>query len=610
MKALLVTLLAIFAVAEATLVVTYSIKLTGEVSATALVREALVNNNSTAANISGVLLPPYSAIVVETPAQNLYPPFLSVSVKIEYVNGTFTNGVLYGDNATLIKIRLVLQSTLHISLPVVISVATDNKVALLYKEPPAVVTQLSGFTVYYWTVVVTNSTEFILTIKVREFGSFGAVRLPTISISSTLRLRQSLDATNARLQELRRLADQAQNFTKAVSLYADVVYGQLQNLTELIRILNLTGLALEQGSRALNTSAYALEAFRRQLYALGDAALGVAATLNQSLLLVDYQYVALITAANLLETQAQALQAYADAATRGSESLSESRQRLLNIRSDLLVVRSNLDNTIRSLEEVKKMLESLATQAPNASQILYTAAASIDAVISQLKAARNSVDALIDVIDNTVAVVDSLNNALQDSNKRLSDLSSVLNSTAASTRRNATELRSTMPKVLLNASKNLTAVAENLYKTADEVSGFEAPLANATKTLVGVAKRLREYASQLDEYRRQQLGALPRLGFVQSAIQNYTDYINRQVKTLEYQRSALSNYYSAVNYSEVEMRYYIELPVVVRNITLRINLSPQQPAAKTPGVNPLILATPLVVPIGIALRKLRGKPKP
>ncbi|MEM1597097.1 MAG: hypothetical protein QXP31_04230 [Pyrobaculum sp.] len=609
MKALLITLLAILAAADATLVVTYTIKPTGDVSASAVVREVLVNNGPTAANISGVLLPPYSAVVVETPAPNLYPPFLSVSVKTEYVNGTFANGVLYGSNATLIRIRIELQPLLPISLPVVISTAADDKIALLYEEPPAMVTQLSGSTVYYWTVVATNRTEFDLAIKVREFGSFGAVRLPTISISSTLRLGQSLNATEARLRELRRLAGQAQNFTKAVSLYSDVVYGQLQNLTQLIRLLNLTGLALEQGARALNTSTYAIEAFRRQLYALGDAALGVAATLNQSLLLVDYQYVALITASNLLETQAQALRAYADAATRGSKSLSETRQRLLNIRGDLLVVRSNLDNTMRSLEEAKKTLESLATRAPNASQIFHTAIYAIDTAINQLKAVENSVNALIDAVDNAVAIINTVDSGLQDTSKRLADLSSVLNSTAVSTRGNATDLRAEMPKVLLNASRNLVAVSNNLYKTAGEVGRFEAPLANATKMLLDVAERLREYAGQLEEYRRQQLGALPRLGFVQSAVQNYTDYINDQAEVIEYQRDALSKYYSVVNHSEVEVQYYVELPVVVKNVTLSINLSPQQPAAKSPWVNPLILATSLVVPIGLVLRKIR-KPRP
>jgi hypothetical protein len=131
-----------------------------------------------------------------------------------------------------------------------------------------------------------------------------------------------------------------------------------------------------------------------------------------------------------------------------------------------------------------------------------------------------------------------------------------------------------MPQIIRNATKNLQEVAQNLYKTGDEVTSFTIPLHNASATLADVGRRLKQNAAELDRFRIEQTKALPRLGAVLSATQNYTYLINAQKREIEAQIEALRRYYAAVNASEMELQWFIELPVAVKNVTL--NLTPIQ----------------------------------
>jgi uncharacterized Ntn-hydrolase superfamily protein len=571
MRSLLLLLLAAELLLASTVVVTYVVKTDGKTVTSVKLRDVLINNSPQPLNVSGVVLPPYSAAVVEREASGVYPPFLAVDVNLHYINGTLTEGVLRADKDTVIELRLGIRVLLPISALVVVSVPVDDKIAVLYETPPTSITQISGTTVYYWTLFVTNYTDFRVKFRVKQFGSFGAVRMPSVTVSTALRLNDTLTALVKRAEGLDAAYAQLRNFTEAVSLFTDTVYGQLQNLTQLIQILNLTGTALRQGAAALNTSTYALEALRMQILALGDAANGVAEALNQSLLLVDYQYTALITAANLLEVQSSALSSYEVAATEALKSLRDTQTQLYTIRGNLLNARQTLDEAIRNVEDAKRRLLALnASGLPQARQAVETAVAVLDSVQSQLYALRGVVDSLISTVDASIAIIDSAANTLETTSRSLGELAPLLNNTAVSTRRNATELREAMPQIVLNATKKLQEVAHNLYKTGADVVKFAAPLHNASATLANVGAQLQKYAEELSEFRVEQLRALPRLGFVESAVQNYSYIIDMQRREIETQIEALRRYYVAINTTEIELRWQIELPLAVRNITLSL----------------------------------------
>jgi hypothetical protein len=184
------------------------------------------------------------------------------------------------------------------------------------------------------------------------------------------------------------------------------------------------------------------------------------------------------------------------------------------------------------------------------------------------------VDSLLSTVEALIAITDSAARTLETTSRGLGELAPLLNRTAASTRSNATVLRSDMPQIIRNATKNLQEVARNLYKTGDEVTRFTIPLHNASATLANVGHRLKQNAAELDKFRIEQTKALPRLGAVLSATQNYTYLINAQKREIEALIEALRRYHAAVNASEMELQWFIELPVAVKNVTL--NLTPIQ----------------------------------
>jgi len=571
MRSLLLLMLVAELLLASTVVVTNVVKPDGKTVTSVKFRDVLINNSPRPLNVSGVVLPPYSAAVVEREAGGVYPPFMAVDVNLHYINGTLTEGVLKADKDTVIELRLGIRVLLPISAFVMVSVPVADKIAVLYETSPTSITQISGTTVYYWTLFLTNYTDFRIKFRVRQFGSFGAVRMPSVTVSTALRLNDTLTALVKRAEGLDAAYAQLRNFTEAVSLFADTVYGQLQNLTQLIQILNLTGTALRQGAAALNTSTYALEALRMQILALGDAANGVAEALNQSLLLVDYQYTALIAAANLLEVQSSALSSYKAAAAEALKSLRDTQTQLYTTRKNLLNARETLNEALRNVEDAKRRLSALnVSGVPQARQVVETAVAVLDSAAAQLYALRGVVDSLISTVDASIAIIDSAANTLETTSRSLGELAPLLNNTAISTRRNATELREAMPQIVRNATKKLQEVAHNLYKTSADVVKFAAPLHNASAALANVGTQLQKYAEELAKFRVEQLRALPRLGFIQSAVQNYSYVVETQRRELEIQMEALRRYYAAVNTTEIELRWQIELPVAVGNLTLRL----------------------------------------
>lgn len=579
---LFIILLAVLAPASLTVVVTYTIKPGGTIESSAKLQEVLINSSPVAVNKSGVLLPPYSAVVREISVHNVFPPFLRLEAEIEYINGSLNSGVLYAKEDIAVRLTLKMWQVLPISTLVVMSVAVDDKVAVLYEEPPSTISQVSGATIYYWTLLVKNYTEFTLTFKVREFGSFGAVRMPTVMATAALDMNRTINALEGQMKGYKLAAAQLSNLSNAVSTFTDVVYQGVQNLTQLVQILNVSGVAMDEGATALNASTYAIEALRRQLLALGDAAKGVALTINQSLLLVDYQYTALMTAANLLEIQSVALTSYSYAAGDAAKSLGDTRKQLVAARDSLYRARYSVNNALRNVEEARDKVASISATATLAREAIDSAVLLLDATANQLRSLRDTIDSLISAVEATISAVDSAIQTLETTSKNLGELAPLLNSTAASTRGNATVLRRDMPRVLLNASRNLYQISVNLNKTGDEVTRLASPLYDASKTLRAVGKRLREAAASLEKLRVDQVRAFPRLGAVKSVVDNYTQTIEAQIKELEVQRRALEIYYAAVNNSKIELRYFVELPIVVKNVT--ISLSPQFKSLSARGV--------------------------
>jgi hypothetical protein len=202
----------------------------------------------------------------------------------------------------------------------------DDKIAVLYETRRRQSPRSQAPRSTTGALFVDNYTEFRVKFRVRQFGSFGAVRMPSVSVTAALRLNDTLTALVKRAEELNAAYAQLRNFTEAVSLFADTVYGQLQNLTQLIQILNLTGTALRTGGRRLkhvHVRPRGLEDAdprprRRRKWRGGGS--------KPKPPPCDYQYTALITAANLLEVQSSALYSYKAAAAEALKSLTTQRR--------------------------------------------------------------------------------------------------------------------------------------------------------------------------------------------------------------------------------------------------------------------------------------------
>jgi hypothetical protein len=156
-----------------------------------------------------------------------------------------------------------------------------------------------------------------------------------------------------------------------------------------------------------------------------------------------------------------------------------------------------------------------------------------------------------------------------------------------------------MPQIILNATKKLQEVAHNLYKTGADVAKFAAPLHNASATLANVGTQLQKYAEELDKFRVEQLRTLPRLGFVESAVQNYSYIMDMQRREIEAQIEALRRYYVAVNTTEIELRWQIELPIAVGNITPRLPPTQYETTSQGSHVPLSTLATVLTGVAGV-----------
>lgn len=602
---LLFILLVQLAAAATTVVLTYTVKPWGDVTLVTKTRELVINDGPEAVVVSGVLIPPYSASVIEREVRNVYPPFLKIDVSVEYINATLDREVLRADETSLVRVVYRFSPLLNVAVPVVISVPINDEVAVIFEKVPTSMSQISGMSVYYWTLLVDRETTFELKFKVKRFGSFGATRLPTIAATAALDLNHTLRGIKSQMRSLSEASLYVANLSSAVGQFADLINWQLQNLTQLVQIFRLTGLAMLQGADGVNMSAYALEAFRRQILALGNAAETVANTINQTLLLVDYQYTALITAANLLEVQSSALTAYKKAARDAEAGITQNRESLLQVRRSLVEIRDQIQRSIYKLERAKKDAESLPG---NVSSVVVSA---LSGAITQLQELRSAVDSLLASVDAAVSALDASIYTLQETQRSLGELAPLLNSTAASTRSNATVLRRETPNALVEASRNLAQLARQLYFVAEDVLKFTTPLAEASRILRDVGSRLIQSADELETFRRRQLETLPRVGVLQSVVLNFSKSIQNEMDTLRLQLETLNRYYRTVNFSRVEIQHYLELPVAVKDVTIKLPSYETKGDRKTGGEIPpayvaALLALAAAAGSALFLRKFRS----
>ncbi|MEM0468213.1 MAG: hypothetical protein QXT27_03330 [Pyrobaculum sp.] len=603
MKYLLLALLIVQLVAASTTVVmTYTTKPWGDTILTTMTRELIINKGPHAVEVSGVVVPPYTVITIEKEVQNIYPPFIKIDLSIDFVNATLDREILYADESSLVKISLRFTSLLKIAVPVIVSINIDDNIAVLFDTPPTSISQISGMRVYYWTILVEDSSTFELSLKIKRFGSFGATRLPTIVVTSALELNQTVRNIEKQIENFRSAYLYTSNLSAAMTQFTDIVYGQINNLSQLIQIFRLTGSALLQGADGVNMSAYALEALRRQILALGNAAETVARVINQSLLLLDYQYVALITTANLLETQSAALVSYKNAAQEADQAVVKNKEALLQIRRDLIQISQQIDRTIYEVQKTKDITRLL----PN--NVTAVVDQAIDNVVIQLRTLKNSVDALISTLDAAISALEATSSTLRSTQKSLGEIAPLLNSTAASTRQNATVLKNEMPIILANASSNLYQLARQLYIVGEDVLKLLTPLANASNILKNVGITLLRSADDLEAFRRQQMEALPKVGGLQSIVLNFSDTLRREIENLKLQREVVKKYNSVVNVSRVEVQYYVELPVAMKNTTIPTPRYVERKDLQTNNIQNLagLLVIPLLAGFVIILLKLRS----
>jgi len=604
---LLLLLLSLAAACHQVLVIQHTIKPDGSRETRALMRELVVNNSSAPLNVSGITIPPRSAVLIERDVGNVYPEFLLLDVRVSYTNATPAGGVLRAGEGARVAVSLNACSLLPVAVPLIVSIPADSKIAVLYRTPPTSVLTLAGSTAYYWTLAVSNCTKFEIGFGFVSFGSFGAVRIPTVSVVAMLDIDGALNSVQRQREEVGGAMSMLERLTQATLQFTAAASGYLQNLTYLTRALNTTGAALRESAHAINATRLALDAMAAGLLALGDSARGAALALNQSALIIDYYCAALASIASALEIQSAALSLYAKSVDRALASMLESRARVAALRDRLYEARGALDRSIGALERARDSLERLAANLTEA-RAAGLALRALDSAIAQARALQALVDSLAYALDAAAAVMDSAALTLKYTRDELGGLAPLLNRTAASARGNATTIAQRAPPIVLNASRRLVEVSRNLSAASERVKLLAAPLYNISRTLASAGSAILSAVRDLEAWRAEQLRNLPRLGLAHAVVQNVTGALRSRLHTLELQEWALRKYRGVVNAARVELRYYIEFPIAVKNITLRLEAAAGSAERKEGGFNAAALAVALAVPpAALAARRfLRG----
>lgn len=507
--------------------------------------------------------------VKEDAVHNAFPPFIRVEYSVSY-SGNVEGDVLYGD---AVDVTIRAYNLLPTPVPLLVSVAAGEGIGVSFSKPPSMVATVGGTTTYYWSTLLANYTELRLRVVVKDFGSFGAARLPLISTSSTVDFQALMEADEERARQIRDGLTKLAPLLSAMDNFTSSITAQLQSLAQLVQLLNTTGAAFKQGSRALNTSSLLVEALNGQLRALAEAASVAAEAVNRSRLLVDYQYAALMAAANALEVQAAALKGYSDSADRYSQSVEQAMSSLTSTRAGVVRISADLLQVIRRLTEARNALASIKTNITAVNEAISRAVGALDSALSLLSTARDSVDAVIYSLDGLIATLGNVKRTLQETRDSLSQLIPLLEQTAMATRTNATEIRRNMPTMLTNVAVQLETIASNLHMAASQVSGYTAPIRQAATTLLRIGNELASSAGELAKYRAERLALLPQIGYFKSLLLNYSDALRRQLEELEAQDRTLASFVSLYKAPEVQVIYIRRLPVAISPTFRQINVT-------------------------------------
>ncbi|MFB6490418.1 MAG: hypothetical protein TU35_004070 [Thermoproteus sp. AZ2] len=459
------------------------------------------------------------------------------------------------------------------NVPVTILVPQSPHVDVFANKLPTSVEALGGTTVYQWSLFVANNATLTVTYRIKSFGSFGAVTLPNIEAIADVDLGGYISQANETINTLNNTYIYLENLTYGINIFINSLNNFTNNLNNLKTILNISSTAFREGAVGLNSSQYVIYALNSQLSALSSSLIGVAQTLNRSLLLVQYEYGYLVTLANTLQTQADAIAAYEKSLNTTTSALSADIQDLETVYNNLQIIKNNLYSIQNQLYNIKNKINNIKTNntyilnATNAlGQELDDAIAATSSAISMVDSAQSSVGALINILANTRSALISIGGQLYQ-------VGALLNQTASSTRTNASAFLNQTPAVILNASRSLAEIANNLTKLNAQLAGYISAIEKGADLLNSEAQSLASTIPEIDALLssiRQEQAAL---GLANSIFSNYLYNITNTINNYKLYESIVKNYENIYNSTNIRYTFVLEMPTAVNQGELNINVT-------------------------------------
>ncbi|MGC8972579.1 MAG: hypothetical protein ACP5KY_00060 [Thermoproteus sp.] len=590
---------------EPTLIISTSASYSGVVSTTYQYMYFVVNNSSRPMEYLGHVVPPFGASVIYIPANGSYPPPIAIFYNITYINASLTNNELYCSNNSLIKINFIIKNYMPFSIPVTVLVQRPPGVEIMSDVAPSGVENLGGTTVYQWTFFVSYEKKFSISYRVVNFGDFGAANLPSVEIISDIDLSGYIEQANSSIIVLNNTYNYLNNLTYAVNIFNNLIYNTTNNLNNLVSVLNLSSAAFEEGAKGLNASQYVVKALNSQLAAISASLLGVASTLNRSLLLIQYEYAYLTTLSNALETQAIAIGAYENSLSTSVQALNSIEGNLYTIYFSLQSAENSINRIYLNLISIKQkvnQINSNNTLVENATKALNQ---ELDYAIDLIQSLQSTVDSAKTSVGALIGIVSTTRNALVAIGGQLGQVEGLLNQTALATRRNATAMLREMPPIIINASRSLVDIANNLTVVAGQVNRLVAPINDGVAYLISASRSLKYSAGQIKSLSTALEGELPYLGLVNSIISNYRYNITKTIERYEYFSSVAKTYKKIYGAGVIRYEFVLTLPIAVNPASFTFNLTTPSVATNSGRELPTSLAALAGILVAISMVYLR-----
>lgn len=574
-RALVALLLAVAAVAAAPTLIITTISSLNNIQTNYQYMYIIINNSSNYLNVSrlGVVVSPYSAKIVYAAANASYPPPISIFYTIIYVNATLSNNLLISTNYSLIKIKLTIKNYMPFGVPATVIVQKVPGVDIIASAPPTSIESLGSSTIYQWSYFIQNNKSLTIIYKIKDFGSFGAVNLPSVEVISDADIGDYISQASSTISTLNKTYIYLNNLTYGINIFTNILNNFTNNLNNLEQILNLSSAAFAEGAKGLNSSRYAILALNSQLSALSASLIGVAETLNRSTLLVQYEYAYLVTLANALESQSAAINAYEKSlgttvsALKADEenlqviysNLQSLKQSLYSVQQELIILKQKINNIKTNNTYILNATEALSRGIDSALSAVSSAAAAVDA-------AQSSIGALINILSNTRAALETIGG-------QLSQVGSLLNSTAYSTRANASAFLAEAPKAIANASISLVKIANNLTKLNGQISAYVSAVERGAGYLADASSRLSSTIPQIEALKSSIRGELLALGLANSILSNYLYNITNTINSYKYYISIAETYEKIYNTTNVKYIFILKLPTAVNKNIINFNIT-------------------------------------